>query len=105
MSKKRNWSKAEKLAILEEVKAEGLQVTLRKHGIYPATYYGWRKKFSESGEAGLEPQERRRIDGKRIRALEDEVSLLKELLANKEMEIALRDDLLKKKYPWARKKK
>jgi putative transposase len=105
MSKKRNWSKAEKLAILEEVKTAGLQVTLRKHGIYPATYYGWRNKFAESGEAGLEPQERRRVDGKRIRALEDEVSLLKELLANKEMEIALRDDLLKKKYPWARRKK
>lgn len=105
MSKKRNWSKAEKLAILEEVKREGVQVTLRKHGIYPATYYSWRKKLAESGEAGLEPQERRRIEGKRIRALEDEVSLLKELLANKEMEIALRDELLKKKYPWARKKK
>jgi len=36
--------------------------------------------------------------------LEDEVGLLKQLLAERDMEIALRDELLKKKYPKARKK-
>lgn len=105
MSKKRSWSKEEKLAILKEAETLGQQETLRKHGIYPATYHSWRKKYAESGEAGLDHQARRKVDSKRIRSLEDEVSLLKELLANKEMELALRDELLKKKYPWARKKK
>ncbi len=105
MSKKRKWSKAEKLAILEEVEKRGLQETLRKHGVYPSTYYSWRKRYQASGEAGLDHQARQRADRSRIRELEDEVSLLKELLANKEMELALRDELLKKKYPWARKKK
>ena len=105
MSKKRKWSKEEKLAILEEVEKGGLQETLRKHGIYPSTYYSWRKRYQASGEAGLDEQARQRADRGRIRELEDEVSLLKELLANKEMELALRDELLKKKYPWARKKK
>lgn len=105
MSKKRKWSKAEKLAILEEVEKVGLQETLRKHGVYPSTYYSWRKRYQASGEAGLDQQARQRADGQRIRELEDEVSLLKELLANKEMELALRDELLKKKYPWARKKR
>jgi len=105
MSKKRTWSKEEKLAILEEVEKVGLQATLRKHGVYPSTYYSWRKRYQASGEAGLDQQARQRADGQRIRELEDEVSLLKELLANKEMELALRDELLKKKYPWARKKK
>lgn len=105
MSKKRKWSKEEKLAIIEEVEKGGLQETLRKHGIYPSTYYSWRKRYQASGEAGLDQQARQRADRGRIRELEDEVSLLKELLANKEMELALRDELLKKKYPWARKKK
>jgi len=105
MSKKRKWSKEEKLAILEEVEKGGLQETLRKHGVYPSTYYSWRKRYQASGEAGLDQQARQRADRGRIRELEDEVSLLKELLANKEMELALRDELLKKKYPWARKKK
>lgn len=102
--KKRKWSKEEKLVILKEVEANGLEVTLRKHGVYPSTYYSWRKKLSQEGEAGLGDQERRRKDGAYIRKLEDEVSLLKELLADREMEIALKDELLKKKYPWARKK-
>jgi putative transposase len=105
MSKKRKWSKEEKLSILEEVEKVGLQETLRKHGVYPSTYYSWRKRYQASGESGLDHQARQRAEGHRIRALEDEVSLLKELLANKEMELALRDELLKKKYPWARKRK
>ncbi len=50
MTKKRNWSKEEKLALLKEVDQEGLQLTLRKHGIYPSTYYSWRKKYQELGE-------------------------------------------------------
>lgn len=101
---KRKWSKEEKLKILQEVDANGLQVTLRKHGLYPATYYSWRKKLQLSGEAGLDVQGRQRQDQQYIRQLEDEVCLLKQLLAEREMEIALRDELLKKKYPWARKK-
>lgn len=105
MSKKRKWSRQEKLAILEEVEKVGLQETLRKHGVYPSTYYGWRKRYEASGEAGLGQQARQCAGSRRIRELEDEVSLLKELVANKEMELALRDELLKKKYPWARKKK
>lgn len=102
--KRRKWGKEEKLAILKEASQEGLEVTLRKHGIYPSTYYTWRKQLRLEGEEGLEAQERRRKDGHYIRQLEDEVALLKELLAGREMEIALKDELLKKKYPWARKK-
>lgn len=101
---KRKWSKEEKLAILKEAEKEGIEVTLRKYGIYSSSYYTWRKKFRLEGESGLDAQERRRKDGHYIRKLEDEVSLLKELLAEREMEIALKDELLKKKYPWARKK-
>ncbi|MEM6262874.1 MAG: transposase [Bacteroidota bacterium] len=104
MSTKRRWSKSEKLAILQEAQELGIQETLRKHGVYPSTYYSWRKRYEASGEVGLDDHARQRADRRRIRELEDEVSLLKELLANKEVELALRDELLKKKYPWARKK-
>lgn len=102
--KKRTWSKPEKLAILEEAKKEGVQVTLRKHGVYPATYYSWRKKYVVSGESGLSDTANIRKDRQYIRQLEDEIGLLKQLLAERGLEIALQDDLLKKKYPWARKK-
>lgn len=37
--KKRRWSKEEKLKILKEAQMEGVQITLRKYGVYAATYY------------------------------------------------------------------
>ena len=102
--KKRRWNKEEKLKILAEAKKEGVQITLRKYGVYPATYYSWRKKYELEGEGGISDTASRRKEKKYIRKLEDEVSLLKQLLAERDLEIALRDDLLKKKYPWANKK-
>lgn len=42
--KKRTFSKEEKLQILEEAKKQGVQPTLDKHGIYPATYYSWKNE-------------------------------------------------------------
>jgi len=102
---KRKWSKEEKLAILKEAEHAGVQVTLRKHGVYPGSYYSWKKKYEANGEAGLDDQARRRKDQKYIRELEDQVGLLKQLVADKEMELALKDELLKKKYPLARRKR
>lgn len=102
MEKKR-WSKEDKLAILREAAEKGVEITIRRHGIYPSTFYNWRKKYRLEGEAGFADQARKHKDNQYIRQLEDEVSLLKQLLAEREIEIALRDDLLKKKYPWARK--
>ncbi len=102
---RRKFTKEEKLAILKEAEEHGKEITLRKHGVYPSTFYHWRKQFRLKGEAGFADEARKRKDQQYIRQLEDEVSLLKELLAEREIEIALRDDLLKKKYPWARKKK
>ena len=99
---KKKWNKEEKLKILEEAKKEGIQVTLRKYRIYPATYYSWRKKYMIEGEAGIEDTASRRKDKTYIAQLEDEVGLLKQLLAERDLEIALRDELLKKKYPKAR---
>lgn len=100
---RKKWSKEEKLAVLQEAELEGVEVTIRKHGIYPSTYYSWRKKHRLSGETGLGRQSRTTKDDQYLKRLEDENGLLKQLLAEKELEIALRDDLLKKKYPWARK--
>ena len=56
---------------------------MEKHGIYPASYYSWKKKLDEMGEEGfthgITPAQI-----KRIRALEKENKLLKELIVEKE---------------------
>lgn len=103
MKKRRKFTKEEKLSILKEASANGVLTTLEKHDIYPATYYLWKKKFEEMGEVGLDHGiTKARL--KKIGELEQEVELLKQLLAEKELESRLKDELLKKKYPKVRRK-
>ena len=44
----RKFTTAEKLSLLKEAGEKGVTTTLEKHGIYPATYYSWKKKFGNS---------------------------------------------------------
>lgn len=98
----KKFSKTEKLAILKEAKENGVSLTLEKYAIYPGTYYYWKRKFEDAGEAGLEHGVTKK-KLKDIRRLEKENQTLKTLLAEKELEARLKDELLKKKYPYLRK--
>lgn len=96
-------TKVQKLKILKEASIHGVRETLDKYGVYPATYYSWRRKFEEMGEEGFSHgMTKERLH--KIKELEQEVDLLKQLLAEKELESKLKDELLKKKYPKVRKK-
>jgi len=100
---KKHRSKEEKLIILKEALIQGVTKTLDKYGIYPATYYSWKKKYSDMGEVGLDHSMTKQRLAK-IKEQEEEISLLKRLLAEKEIESKLKDELLKKKYPKVRRK-
>ncbi len=101
---RRTFTKEEKLRIIEEASKYGVKPTLEKYGIYPASYYSWKKKFEQMGEEGFKhgmpPQHL-----KRIRQLEKENETLKQIVAEKELEGRLKDELLKKKYALEKKKK
>jgi putative transposase len=103
MKERKKFSKEEKLRIIEEVAAQGVKVTLDKYGVYPATFYEWKRKVEAMGEKGLDwgmtPEHL-----KEIRRLEKENQQLKELVAEQQLESKLKDELLKKKYPSARRK-
>ena len=99
---KRKFSKEQKLQILRESSEHGVNTTLEKHGIYPATFYLWKKKFDTMGEAGFR-HGMTPAHLKEIKRLEKENTTLKQLLAEKELEGHLKDEMLKKKYAWARK--
>ena len=101
---RRKFSKEEKLSILKEASEHGVKVTLEKHGIYPATFYAWRKKFESMGEEGLD-HGMTKAQLKRIRELEKENQMLKELVAEKELEGRLKDELLRKKYALEKKRR
>lgn len=87
----------EKLQILKEASEQGVTVTLEKYGVYPATYYTWKRKYDSMGAEGLRhgitPDQL-----KEIRRLEKENAQLKELLIAKELEGKLKDEIIKKKY-------
>jgi len=94
----KKFSKAEKLAILKEAAKQGVKLTLEKYGIYPGTFYYWKNKFEHLGEAGLQHGLNKKQLAE-IRRLEKENRMLKELLAEQQLESKLKDELLKKKYP------
>ena len=60
----------------------------RRHGVSSATFYKWKAKFG-----GMEVSEARRL-----KALEDENTKLKRLLAEAELDKAALKDLLSKKW-------
>lgn len=101
--KKRTFTKEEKLKILEESATHGVKLTLEKYGIYPATFYSWRRKYETMGEEGFR-HGMTPAHLKEIRRLEKENELLKQIIAEKELEGKLKDELLKKKYPLTKRK-
>jgi len=94
----KKFTKKEKLKIIQECKDNGVKLTCEKYGIYPASYYYWKKKLVMDGEDGLETQ-RLKTSTARVKKLEKELETLKLMLAEEQLQSRLKDDLLKKKYP------
>jgi len=97
----KKFTKEEKLSILKESESLGPKLTMEKYGLYPNTFYYWKRKFKEAGAQGLEHGMTKERSAK-IKKLEKENQMLKELLVEKELESKLKDELLKKKYPHLR---
>lgn len=93
----KKFTKEEKVSILKEAKANGVKVTLAKYELYPATYYYWKRKFIVHGEDGLDHRTQKDLEAEN-RRLEKENERLKILLGEKELEGALKDEVIKKKY-------
>jgi len=77
------------IQILAEAKLPGQTIAelCRRYGISRSTFDKWRAKYE-----GMSAEE-----AKRLKALEAENSMLKRLLAEKELELTFTRDLLKKK--------
>jgi len=88
----------EKMSILSEADKNGVKSTLEKYNLFPATFYYWKKKHLLYGEPGLDHKTQVE-QSKRMKALEQENQRLKIMLADKELESSIKDELLKKKYP------
>jgi putative transposase len=98
------YSTKEKMNILLEAEKNGVKVTLEKYNLFPATFYYWKRKYNTYGEQGLD-HKTQSDQLKRMKALEVENQRLKILLAEKELESSIKDELIKKKYPEMKKLK
>ena len=105
MEKQQKPTEKEKLAILKEAELHGVTATLNKYGIYPATFYYWKRKVSKAGNEGLKHgMTKERLQ--EINRLKRENDLLKKIIAEKELESKLKDELLAKKIlAWKKEKR
>lgn len=100
----KKFTQLEKLNIIKEVREKGLQQTLLKYDLYPATYYYWKRKYESYGEIGLNHKKNRDQD-KIHKLLLAENQRLKLILADRELELEMKNQLLKKMYPETKKKR
>jgi putative transposase len=87
----------EKERILLDIQDLGVIAGCRKYGLAKTLYYEWLDKYNASGLEGLEDRRGKNMDA-HVKRLEKENRILKELLAEKELESKLKDELLKKKF-------
>lgn len=89
-------SKEEKEKIIFEIQRLGVVAGCRKHNLDPSSYYDWLDKYNAHGIEGLDDR-RGKSNEHLLKQVEKENKLLKEMLAEKELEIKMKDELLKKK--------
>jgi putative transposase len=94
--KYKKWSLEEKLSILASSEEIGIVETCRKHSVSTGTFYSWKKKFDNSGEAGLKVTYDAR--SKELKESEEENRILRKLLSDKNIELEVQRELLKKKF-------
>lgn len=94
--KYKKWSLAEKLEILNSSEELGIVEACRKYVVSTGTFYSWKKKYDIKGEAGLKVTYDDR--SKELKQAEEENRILRKLLSNKEIELEVQRELLKKKF-------
>ena len=94
--KNKKWSLEEKIEILSSSEEMGGVEACRKYSVSTGTFYSWRKKYDNLGEAGL----RVTYDSgsKELKQSQEENRILRKLLGNKEIELEVQRELLKKKF-------
>ena len=69
-------------SILKEAENEGVKKTMDRYGLYPATFYYWKKRYGNTNADGGKHV----ASASTVRKLEKENAVLKQLLAEKELE-------------------
>ena len=86
---------SEKIQIIESAKENGLSFASRVYGVSHCIIIRWRRRYEEKGKSGL--QRINKTPSQYIEpSLEEENKILKQMLADKEIELEIKNALLKK---------
>jgi len=94
--KYKKWTLEQKLEILMISEEIGIVEACRKYGVSTGTFYSWKKKFEHQGEAGLKVTYDTK--SKELKQSEEENRILRKLLSDREIELEVQRELLKKKF-------
>jgi len=87
--KKSRFTEARIVSILKDYESgKDVKSIAREHGITPATFYNWKKKYG-----GMDTQQL-----KELRALRDENGKLKKMYADVSLDVVMLKDILTKKF-------
>lgn len=92
----KTWSQSEKIDILNYFKSQGAARTSKEFNVSNATIYRWQSLFENQGSDGLNDGFTTNKDQEILR-LQRDIQAFKEIIAEKELEIRIKDALLKKK--------
>ena len=94
--KYKKWTLEEKIKILSCSEEIGIVEACRKFSVSTGTFYSWKKKFDLKGEEGLKVTYDTK--SKEHKQTEEENRVLRKLLSDKEIELEVTRELLKKKF-------
>ncbi len=94
--KYKKWSLKEKLEILSSAEEVGVVPACRKYSLSTGTFYSWKRKYDNHGEAGLKVTYD--VRSKELKQAEEQNRVLRKLLCDKEVELEIQRELLKKKF-------
>lgn len=93
---RKKWSVKEKLVIVNYAKKHGGLQASKEYGASSTSVYKWVEAYDEHGESGLSLKNKTRNESEELRRLRRENQQLKELVAEKELSLRIKDALLKK---------
>lgn len=97
MSKHRKtWSVSEKLAVINYAKTNGNLQASREYDVSSTSVYKWIEAYESHGESGLSRKNKPSTESDELRRLRRENQQLKELVAEKELKLRIKEALLKK---------
>jgi len=91
----KSWSQDEKLTIVEYYKEHGASKTSKEFNVSSANIYNWVSYFEKGGSSSLSGTNSSDKD-KEILRLQREIQAYKEIIAEKELSLRIKDALLKK---------